>query len=243
MMLSAKQKAEIGRLLAGSATIEQGRLGRMVEALDIQIEFSLSLLQWAKDGEFDFKHKTRQLDEAEKALRTFVDCFYDKGSARVECFKPEWTPLVMADMPDLSANELADLIGDADRRATFRRARVDYQLALQLRRLAEIIAKLRGELSGDFGFQSSRNAAEAAALDRIIATACRYWLAVHEKLPLPRKTAGNEPDGPFDRFMAAVLNPVAEALRQTKDEAKYGWPTLMKHVEKVRLDILPPQTA
>jgi hypothetical protein len=222
--------------------MDDQKLERIRTALDLQLKFSLDILRWTRDGDFDYRNKLNRIAEAEKALKEFSRKLYATSPDRAAYFPESLALLVIADMPEIDdEDDLSPMLTNENARAAFRKRLIDHQLALLLRKLSSLISHVKSELrQGAEGevFGTSARMAERAALDRVIAAGCRIYRTRHSKIPAPRKK-GSMPDGPFDKFMFAILEPLAEML---KAKGQYGWPTLLKRVDKVRAEMLTTPT-
>jgi hypothetical protein len=214
--------------------MDNRKLERIRTVLDVQLKFSLDILRWACNGDFDYRKKLNRIAEAEKALKRFSWELYRKNLDQADYFPETLASLVVADMPEID-DDLSPI--NQDVRAAFRNGLIDYQLALHLRKLSRLIWLVSSEMQQDAERDVcgiSRMVAERTAWERVIKTGCGIYRRRHGRIPAPRKK-GTMPDGPFDKFMFAILEPLAESL---KAKGSYGWPTLIKRVEKVRAEIL-----
>ena len=118
--------------------------------------------------------------------------------------------------------------------------RIDRHLALWIRRLSARIGLHRDYLTLAHKYIPFGRGVEHRAIGLIAEFGCRLYWRVHGNVPAPRKT-GNQPGGPFDKFMYAMLEPIAGKMR--KNGRRYGWPTIMKHVERARRNLRPSQSA
>ncbi len=221
--------------------MDDQKLERIRTVLDLQLKFSLDILRWTRDGDFDYRNKLNRIAEAEKALKEFSRKLYATSPDRAAYFPESLASLVIADMPEIGdEDDLSPIIEGA--RAAFRNGLIDHQLALRLRKLSYLISLLKSGIQQDMERDvcgTSATVAERSAWERVIKTGCGVYRTRHGKIPAPRKK-GTMPDGPFDKFMFAILEPLAEMLKAKGH--RYGWPTLMKRVEKVRAEILNPPT-
>ena len=208
------------------------------------------LTRWARAGDFDFDARRERLLDAEKALKEFSRRFFGVAPAMASHFLEPLRQLVIADMPapsdddELQLQQLQQhLLGAGNKSAlsVFQGGLIDGRLAVQVRRLAQLIESEKSELQHEagIGFYAKARSAETGALQRAAGAGCRVYQLAHGLVPVPRKR-GPLPDGPFDRFMMEVLAPVVEELRLNRPDKKYEWPSLI-HYAKIARNKLPPQ--
>ncbi len=214
---------------------------RTRDILEMQIRHGIEEINEISTGRVSAGEQLNKIEDAEKALREFCRCFFATKPESANGFPALLHRLVILDMDNFEEFKKHALLPPSSEWARARTQLIDYRLAGDLRKLSVLIESAKCDLRDEklgWNKSGSGRAARLRVLDRLIERAAKSYLQVHGKIPRPRKN-GVEPDGPFDRYMAAVLEPLTVALKNV-GRARYSWPTIMKHIEKVCASVLSP---
>jgi hypothetical protein len=205
-------------------------------------------LKSAREGEFDFSDKLKRLGDAEQAVKKFSRCLFGASPDRASSFRMELLGLVMLDVPKLPQEDSERLLRptNAAHLRGLQSILIDRRLACLVRELWRLMSQHREALQTPAEW-NQRDVVERRSMQAVANCGCRFYRRAHDHCPIPRKKDG-KPDGPFDKFMMAVMNPVAAELRKRKKNGRagsYNWPTLMKYADRARAapQRPPPQTA
>jgi hypothetical protein len=227
------RKAEIESYLA---PLDAGRSGRLIEAIELQIGNSI---RSARDGDFDAPEKLKRLSEDEQALEVFSRCFFGSRPDRANAFSQRLRKLVELDVLELLLEPSFQRPDNAAQLHVLQQSLLDRRLGHNVRELWQLMSQYKAVLCE----QSTRRDREHPSLSAMAECGCRVYRLAHGRCPTPRKRKTDAgPDGPFDRFMMAIMDPVAAELRKSSG-ISYNWPTLMKYAARAQKRQLsaPPQ--
>jgi hypothetical protein len=215
------------------APLDAGRRKRLIEAIELRIGLSIDDLKCAGAGEFDACDKLKRLSEAEQALKDFSRILFRSSPDRASTFPRYLLEIVTLDLPELSSEQSEHFLRpeNAAELQALQSMLIDRRLGYLVRKLWGLVSQHKADLREQAAFASRRDV-ERQSISAIADCGCHAYRLAHGRCPTPRKKNGS-PDGPFDRFMMAILEPVAAELRKNRGSS-YSWPTLMKYAASAR---------
>ena len=235
------RKAEVEAHLA---PLDAGRRGRLIDVIEMRIGLSIDDLKRARDGDFDASNKLSRLSEVEKALKAFSRCLFRSSPDRASTFSRDLLEIVVLDVPEFASEQSEHFLRpeNAAHLYALQSMLIDRRLGHLVRELWGLTSQHKAALREESAAFGSRRDMERRSISAIADCGCRAYRLAHGHCPTPRKKDGG-PDGPFDRFMMAVMDPVVAELRKNRAGSSYTWPTLMKYAERAqkRQPSTPPQ--
>jgi hypothetical protein len=216
--------------------LDAGTRERSIHSIELRVGASIRDLERARDGDFNVSEKVKRLGDAEQALKDFSRRLFRTSPDRASNFPKELLELVARDVPPLLV-EAAEYLMRSENEMQLRALQsrlIDRRLARLIRELWSLMSQYRADLAEQSAAEPSRRVVERQSILAVADCGCRFYRLAHGRCPSPRKKNG-APDGPFDKFMMTIMDPVAVELRKNEGRGNsYNWPTLMKYAAKAR---------